>query len=93
MSVARAVTATSFQEGETYHVLNKDKRSNDGDIEDKDDHNDDGLVLSKCTQKILIYRSYLFPNCCVYAYFSKHNSTQEGLTIQASPPANMEGRI
>jgi len=41
-SVASAVTATSFQEGEFSHALNEDERSDDGDIEDEGDHNDDG---------------------------------------------------
>ena len=30
--------------------MNDDNRSNDGDIEDEDDCNDDGLVSSKCTK-------------------------------------------
>ena len=38
-SVASAVTATSFQEGEFSHAMNEDGRSNDGDIEDEGGHN------------------------------------------------------
>jgi len=41
-SVASAVTATSFQEGEFSHAMNEDERSDDGDIEDEGDDNDDG---------------------------------------------------
>lgn len=46
-SVASAVTATSFQEGEFSHAMNEDERSADGDIEDEGDHHDDGSASSK----------------------------------------------
>lgn len=46
-SVASAVTATSFQEGEFVHAMNEDERSDDGDIEDEGDENDDGSASSK----------------------------------------------
>jgi len=46
-SVASAVTATSFQEGEFSHAMNEDERSDDGDIEDEGDDNDDGSASSK----------------------------------------------
>lgn len=48
-SVASAVTATSFQDGE-FIMRIEDERSGDGDIEDEGDHNDDGdgSASSKC---------------------------------------------
>ena len=46
-SVASAVTATSFQEGEFPHAVHDSERSGDGDIEDEGDTNDDGSASSK----------------------------------------------
>ena len=56
-SVASAVTATSFQEGEFSHaMMNEDERSGDGDIEDEGEDGDGSasskyfcLVLKSCT--------------------------------------------
>jgi hypothetical protein len=47
-SVASAVTATSFQEGDFSHAVNDSERSDDGDIEDEGDNNDDGSASSEC---------------------------------------------
>lgn len=47
-SVASAVTATSFQEGDFSQAVNDSERSDDGDIEDEGDNNDDGSASSKC---------------------------------------------
>lgn len=41
-SVASAVTATSFQEGDFAHTMNDDERSDDGGIENGGDDNDNG---------------------------------------------------
>jgi len=46
-SVASAVTATSFQEGDFSHAVNDSERSDDGDIEDEGDNNDDGSASSE----------------------------------------------
>ena len=56
-SVASAVTATSFQEGDFSHAMNDDGGSDDGDIEDEGDDNDDGsasseFLPSQCFRKI-----------------------------------------
>ncbi len=46
-SVASAVTATSFQEGDFSQVVNDSERSDDGDIDDEGDNNDDGSASSE----------------------------------------------
>ncbi len=50
-SVASAVTATSFQEGEFSHAMMNDERSGDGDIEDEGEDGD-GSASSKCLRLV-----------------------------------------